>query len=214
MTSWANHAQMTTANHARPRAQTPWPFPLARGNDPIITGEPQRDPSSTGTPSLTVGARDETDQHRPALYHEVGTAMIDTDTHCDVTNRPIVVYDGDCRFCRHQIDRIRRWDRSNQFEYLPKQTPGLEDQYPALASGDFNTGMRLIVPGEEPAVVLFVGADAVYQIARRLPRWRWVAWVYRVPVIHGLAVWAYAWIAARRQTLGKSCDDGACRVDT
>lgn len=125
------------------------------------------------------------------------------------TNQPVVIYDGDCRFCRQQIDRIRGWDRHGVFEYAPKQTPGLDDRFPVLAQGDFNTGMRLI----DPSGVLYVGADAVYEIFRRLPRWWLLAWVYRVPVLHALFGRMYAWIAARRQSLGRNCDDGACRIE-
>ena len=122
--------------------------------------------------------------------------------------KPVIVYDGACRFCQRQISRIRRWDHHDQFEYAAKQTPGLDERFPRLTEGDFNTGMRLIDPGGE----IHVGADAVYQIARRLPRGRWLAWVYRVPVLHGLAKLAYAWVAARRQRLGQTCDNGSCEV--
>ena len=120
----------------------------------------------------------------------------------------VVVYDGECRFCRQQITRIQGWDRQHRFEYLPRQTPGIEDRYPLLAQGDFNTGMRLIMPDGD----IHVGADAVYHIALGLPRWRWIAWIYRVPLLHGLAKRLYAWIAARRQSLGKSCDDNTCEI--
>lgn len=120
--------------------------------------------------------------------------------------RPVVVYDGECPFCRNQIARIRSRDIREQFEYVPRQTPALTDRFPALAEGDFNTGMRLVLPGGQ----IHVGADALYHIARRLPRWRWVAWLYRVPILHALAQRAYRWIAANRRRLGRTCDDGTC----
>ena len=59
--------------------------------------------------------------------------------------RPIVIYDGECRFCLWSIHRIQRLDRQNLFDYMPRQIPGLEAVYPRLADSDFNTGMRLIV---------------------------------------------------------------------
>jgi len=127
-----------------------------------------------------------------------------------VTNQPkdVVVFDGACRFCQQQISRIKRWDTRNCFEYVPRQTPDLEDRFPQLKEGDFNTGMRLIAVSGK----VYVGADAVYQITRHLPRWRWISWLYLVPGIHGLSRWMYARIAARRLQLGKSCDNQACEI--
>ena len=79
-------------------------------------------------------------------------------------------------------------DTLGRFEYVPRQTLGIEDRFPRLASGDFNTGMRLIAPSGR----IFVGADAIYHIAQELPFWRRLAWLYRVPGIHQLAQWVYA----------------------
>jgi predicted DCC family thiol-disulfide oxidoreductase YuxK len=122
--------------------------------------------------------------------------------------KPIVVYDGECAFCRRQIARIRRQDRADVFEYTPRQTPGLDEAFPELARGDFNTGMRLIMPTGR----IYVGADAVYRIVRQLPVWRRVAWLYHVPGLHAAARAAYAFIAARRQRLGRDCVDETCAV--
>ncbi len=122
--------------------------------------------------------------------------------------RSVIVYDGECAFCQAQVKRIRRRDTRNLFEYLPRQTPGIEQRFPGLATAEFNSGMRLIYPDGQ----IFVGADAVYQFARRLHPWRWFAWLYRVPGFHYLAKMAYAWVASRRQSLGQTCDDGACHV--
>ena len=122
--------------------------------------------------------------------------------------RSVVVYDGECSFCRRQIARIQRSDRANQFEYVARQAVGLEQRFPRLAEGDFNTGMRLI----DPEGRIHVGADAVYEIARRLPAWRRLAWVYRLPIAHRLVRLVYKWIAAHRRSLGQSCASGACAV--
>lgn len=124
----------------------------------------------------------------------------------EAARRPVVVYDGECAFCRRQIARIRGYDRHDRFECVPRQTPGLTERYPALAGGDFDTGMRLIMPDGR----IYVGADCVHQIARGLAVLRWFAWLYRVPGIHGLARGVYGWIAARRQSLGRRCEDEAC----
>jgi len=121
-----------------------------------------------------------------------------------------VVYDGECGFCRSQIESIRRRAIGEAFEYLPRQTPGIESRFPQLREGDFNTGMRLILPDG----TVHVGADATYQIARHLRRWRYLAWLYRVPGFHTLARAAYAWIARNRHTLSRYCSDASCSKET
>ena len=118
-----------------------------------------------------------------------------------------VVFDGDCSFCRRWVARIARRDPNGTFEFVPRQTEGLTKRFPKLAEGDFNTGMRLITPDD----VIHVGADAAYQIARRLRYWNRVAWLYHVPGIHWLTRSGYAWIAAHRQSLSGDCDDGSCK---
>ncbi len=129
--------------------------------------------------------------------------------HMTDVNEPwVVVYDEECPFCQRQITRIRRRDSLGRFEYVPRQTAGLVERFPALAEGDFDTGMRLIRPDGR----IYVGADSVYHIARRLPVWRWFAWLYRIPGIRAVARSAYAWVAAHRKSLGRDCDDGACAV--
>ncbi len=139
-------------------------------------------------------------------YNDLGIRAMST---CDIT-RSIVVYDGECPFCRTQIERMRGRDKLGRFDFLPRQTPGLDDRFPQLKHGDFDTGMRLILPDGR----VHVGADAVYEICRQLPRWRRVTWLYRVPGIHALARRGYAWIAAHRRSLGRTCENDACRASS
>ena len=112
--------------------------------------------------------------------------------------RSIIVFDGDCSFCGRWVARIARMDRSGTFEFVARQTDGLTKRFPRLVEGDFNTGMRLITPDD----AIHVGADAAYQIMRRLRYWRRIAWLYHVPGIHWITRAVYAWIAAHRQSLG------------
>ncbi len=117
-----------------------------------------------------------------------------------------VIYDGQCGFCRHQVERLRRMDRRNQFRYLPFQEAESDAH---LAHHDFanrESGMRFISADDR----LFIGADAVYQIARRLTPWRWIVWIYRLPLIHALCKKVYAWIARNRYRLSSSCETDTC----
>ncbi len=119
----------------------------------------------------------------------------------------VIVYDGECRFCQWSIRRIRKLDRSDQFEYLPRQSDGVEKRFPQLIESDFNTGLRLIVETED----IHVGADAVYEIYRRMPPFHLVTWLYRLPVLGGFFQWCYSLIARNRHMFGRvECDTGVC----
>ncbi len=124
-------------------------------------------------------------------------------------DRPVVVYDGACGFCLNQVDRIKKRDRAETFEYVPRQAEGLEQRFPALAQGDFNSGMRLVLTDGSIAV----GPDAVYEIARRVQGWNKLAWLYRLPVLREIFRALYAWVARHRKRLARQCDSGACVTD-
>ncbi len=121
----------------------------------------------------------------------------------------VVVYDGDCGFCRRSVDEIRRRDRDKRMVYLPRRTPGIEARIPGLAEGDFDTGIRVV----DRDGTIHVGADGIRHIASQLPVWRRLAWAYDLPVIRPLARRIYAWVAANRMRISQACGpDGACRL--
>ncbi len=124
-------------------------------------------------------------------------------------SRYVIIYDGECGFCRRQINWIRSRDRSSCFEFVPRQTDGVEERFPALKEQDFETGLRLI----RPDGTVRVGADGVYEIARRLPGYRILALIYRVPGFGFLGRQVYAWIARNRQRLSGQCESGTCAVE-
>lgn len=115
----------------------------------------------------------------------------------------VVVYDEDCPFCRKQMAWVRSRDKQEQFEFVASQAPGLADRFPLLEGQDLDTGLRLLQPDGS----VLSSADAVHGIARGLPRWRWIAWLYRVPGLHAVARKLYAWIAAHRHALARSRDE-------
>ena len=126
----------------------------------------------------------------------------------DRPSRPVVVYDGQCPFCLKQIERIKRRDTAGVFEYLPRQAEELHQRFPKLAENDFETGMRLV----HTDASISIGAEAIYHIARRLKGWKYLAWLYRLPILKGVLRAGYAWVAQHRYLLAKNCDDGKCKT--
>ena len=127
-----------------------------------------------------------------------------------MTVLPTIIYDGECRFCLWSMRRIRRCAREGQFEYLPRQEPGLDERFPLLAHSDFNTGLRLI----QPDGTVHVGADGVYEIYRMLPPYHLLAWIYRLPLCRQLFRLAYTAVARNRHRLGRVHDDLVCDDET
>ena len=144
---------------------------------------------------------------RVSTTHVVNGSAMNTDLTNSLRRRSTLVYDGDCSFCRRWVARIAGRDQSGTFEFATRQTEGLTQRFPKLVEGDFNTGMRLITPDG----TVHVGADAAYQIVRRLRYWRRIAWLYHVPGTHWFTRTVYAWIAANRQSLSGQCDDETCK---
>lgn len=112
--------------------------------------------------------------------------------------RPTLIYDGECGFCREAVGLVSRWDRNGVLALVPFQdeariaTFGLP--LPALAAA-----MHLVLPPPDGRV--FAGADAAAALLRLLPGKRWLAWIFRVPGVLPLARRVYAWIARRRRCL-------------
>lgn len=129
--------------------------------------------------------------------------MSDADTRA----RYYVIYDQSCAFCRRSVDRISRLDHAHRFSFVPSQAPDLLQRFPVLSDQDLSAGLRVVVPDGRA----LAGADAVFQIARRLTRTAWFAWIYRVPGVRWLARRVYSWVAARRHSVAADCD-AACRT--
>ncbi len=124
--------------------------------------------------------------------------------------RAVIVFDGQCGFCRGQIRRLEAWDRDRRIEFVSSNSPGLSERFPILAGADFNTGLRLI----DSAGRVSVGPDALYHVARLLPYWRRIAWLYRLPCVPFIARRIYGWVAARRHSLGRDRGEPSCPVSS
>lgn len=115
-------------------------------------------------------------------------------SYAPACSRLTVVYDGRCAYCRKQVAWIQARDAARRFSFISSHETNVTERFPALQRHDLSTGLRVVAPSGR----VYVGADAVHAIAARLPRWRWVAWLYLVPGIRQLARMQYARIAARR----------------
>jgi predicted DCC family thiol-disulfide oxidoreductase YuxK len=110
-------------------------------------------------------------------------------------DRWIVIYDAKCAFCCAQIDKIKKHDQKNIFECIPNDAPGIFSKFPQLAGKDLNASLWLIAPDGK----LYAAAEAIYQIMLGLDKYKWLAPLYRLPLLHTVAQWAYNWTASHRK---------------
>ena len=118
--------------------------------------------------------------------------------------RPVLLYDGNCAFCRAWVSRIRRWDRNNRIELLPASERSHIASLPPLSDEAVNAAMHLVLTDGR----ILSGGRAIPEILRRLPGGRIPRLLFFVPGIPWLAGRAYDWVARRRHRFG--CGDGAC----
>jgi len=131
-----------------------------------------------------------------------------------IDDRPqaaVVIYDGNCVFCRFQVSRLARWDRFGKLAFLSAHDPEAARRYPDLSHEALMEQMYLV----DPHGKRYAGAAAFRYLSLRLPRlWALIPWLY-IPGSLPIWQWLYRQVAKRRYRWGKmkdECDDESCRI--
>ncbi len=104
--------------------------------------------------------------------------------------KPVLIFDGDCQFCRRWI---ARWQETtgDRVEYRPYQDPQVATQFPELSRADLEQFVQLIQPDGS----VHRGAEAVFQTLDR----PWILWTCRhVPGFAPASELAYRFVARHR----------------
>lgn len=112
--------------------------------------------------------------------------------------RPVVIYDGDCSFCRKQVQRIQRRAQPETFEFTPLQNAELIDRFPQLYGEDLEAALHVVTTDGQ----VHTADAAVYHIARLLPGYNRWTWLYHVPGMRPIFRAIYRWISDHRARLG------------
>ncbi len=108
---------------------------------------------------------------------------------------PLLVYDGDCSFCRLWIERWKPLT-GDRVEYAPFQEAA--SRFPEIPLEQFKAAVQLI----EPSGDVSSGAEAVFRLLRYSPGKAWVHWLYRhLPGASAVSEAFYRWVAAHRSFL-------------
>jgi predicted DCC family thiol-disulfide oxidoreductase YuxK len=107
-------------------------------------------------------------------------------------SKPLLIWDGDCHFCRHWIERWRVMT-SGAVDYVTSQEIG--DKFPEVPRDQFQQSVVYIVSTGE----VFFGAEAVYRSLQSRSSKRWLTWSYnRVPGFATISEFGYRLIARHR----------------
>ncbi len=111
--------------------------------------------------------------------------------HEDLPQKPLLIYDGDCDFCRRWIASWNRLkDRS--IRHAPYQE--VADQFPEISQVEFKSSVHLI----DEFGQRFSGAEAVFRLLLKT-RYRWLYWAYeKVPGFSTVSEFVYGFVARRR----------------
>ncbi len=93
--------------------------------------------------------------------------------------KPLMIYDGECRFCCASIERWRE-ETGEQIDYAPYQEAA--SRLPEISASEFRKSVYLI----EPDGTLSRAARAVLRTMSLCGRKRWLYWMYRVVPGFGL----------------------------
>ncbi len=124
------------------------------------------------------------------------------------TPTPVLIYDGRCRFCVAQAQRLQRWTR-DRVRLESFRDPGVLARYPGLTLEQCEQAVQLV----EPDGCISSGAEAIARTLRLNPSLVPLFWIYRVPGLRQIADRLYAFVARNRFRLrGTACPDDACRL--
>jgi predicted DCC family thiol-disulfide oxidoreductase YuxK len=106
--------------------------------------------------------------------------------------KPLLIFDGDCNFCRRWIYRWHDFTQ-DRVEYRPYQEVSAE--FPEIPLEDFKTSVQLI----EGDGQIYEAAEAVFRTLSRAPGKGWMLWVYqRLPLAQFFTEGFYRLVARNR----------------
>jgi len=105
--------------------------------------------------------------------------------------RPVLIYDGDCRYCARQV---RYWQRLTgaALDYEPYQV--VAGRYPEISRQDFERSIQLLTPEGER----YQGAAAVFRVLAASGRTGGLRACRYLPGFSPLAEWAYRFVSRHR----------------
>ena len=137
-----------------------------------------------------------------AILHPDGQS-VDLPGPLDNPNSDLVIFDGNCRFCLDQIERLLRYDRNRQLSFVSLHDPWVSQRFPDLSHSDMMKQMYVVDPNGKK----YPGIQAIRYLSARLPGFLWVSFFLNIPFTLPVWDWVYRRVAERRYRLagGTEC---------
>ena len=124
-----------------------------------------------------------------------------------------VIYDGECPLCK----RARAWLMAHAlegaFEFLPCQSDARKSRYGFMEERACMEAMQVVLPNGE----VYAGDKALPHVLKRLKRWHWLAYLFRIPGVTWVSPVVYRCIARNRYALStlisRKGDESECDSD-
>lgn len=125
----------------------------------------------------------------------------------------IVIFDGHCKFCTGQVERLARWDgKGRRLAFLSLHDPEVAKRFPDLTYDQLMEEMYVV----DRQGHRYGGAAAFRYLTTKLPKLYALAPLMHLPFTMPLWRWGYKQVAKHRYLLmGKTtdnCDDESCHV--
>src|SRR5438477_2257367 len=107
-------------------------------------------------------------------------------------DRPLMLFDGDCGFCRFWVRRWRSQTRG-QVDFAPAQQEA--SRFPQIPDDDWKKAVQLVWPDGK----VYQGAEAVFRALAMVPEHRWPLAAYEhVPGVRPASEFLYRLVAGHR----------------
>lgn len=124
-----------------------------------------------------------------------------------MSDRPLVLYDGRCGFCRDWSRRLARWDGRGRLRQVAYQERHEVAGVPPLSDAELEEALHVVLPDGRVAR----GARGVIALLPWLRGGKVLAPLAHLPGVARLADHVYRWVARRRHNLGPGSDRCALR---
>lgn len=118
------------------------------------------------------------------------------------TKRPLILYDGTCRFCTGGMTWVRTLDWRQRFELLANQSDEAISRYPPESRQAWQDGIHVLLPDGRH----YTGGPGITQICWRLPLTMPIALILSLPGIAWVWKKTYPIIARYRKGFAGSCE--------
>ena len=110
--------------------------------------------------------------------------------------KPVMVYDGDCNFCKLWI---KRWQQTtgDRVEFVPFQDPTVAQRFPEIPKSAFEEAVHLILSDG----TIVSGAEAAFRTLAQNPEMTWFSeWYCHSKVFRRVSEGFYRFVAGHRTT--------------